>query len=105
VLQCVAVCCRYATRTLHKCCVAVCCSVLLLLLQCVAGMQLGCCTSVVSQETSDDQVSSRSAVCCSVLKRVAVCCSVVQCGAVCCSGLLCHKRPQMIKCLLVPGSA
>jgi len=60
VLQCVAVCCRFATLMSHRFatlisllqCVAVCCSVL----QCVA-------------------------VCCSALQCVAVCCSVLQCVA------------------------
>ena len=73
-LQCVAVLCSAVCGVLQ--CVAVCCSVL----QCVAV-----CCSVLHCVAVCCSVLQCVAVCCSALQWVAVCCSVLQCVAVCSS--------------------
>jgi len=75
--------------------VAVCCSMLCNVLQCVAvccSEPLQCCSVLLC-----------AAVCCSVLQCVAVCCSLLQCVAVCCREPphCCHPFDNAPQCVAV----
>ena len=83
-------------------CVAVCCSVLQCVLQCVvlwchevvACVRIATCTckkemTYIAICLSHAATCYRGAVCCRVLRCVAVCCCVLHCAALCCIMLPC----------------